>query len=184
MRAPKHVYIHICWYFFISIKPRTSRLRALHHNHPQLFPNLSCFKSDTPSLKHHHETSAGETGGEQKLERDVEGEGVHIPGRRKKKSWKEWNFVDEIVLCVCFSSPFSPTIYSHHSQKPGRGRRKGEWCTGGKKVKNAIYQEHFTQELRFGSICVSHWKCHLTKGVVDNTTARTYAERKLEGEYR
>lgn len=55
---------------------------------------------------------------------------------------------------------------------------------GEKKVKNAIYQEHFTQELRFGSICVSHWKCHLTKGVVDNTTARTYAERKLEGEYR
>lgn len=35
--------------------------------------------------------------------------------------------VDEIVPGVCFYSPFSPTIYSHYSHKPGKdGRKRGK----------------------------------------------------------
>lgn len=52
--------------------------------------------------------------------------------------------------------------------------------------KDAIHPKEFdfTQELCFGSICVSHWKCHLTKRVVDNKETRKNGERKWEGEYR
>ena len=40
-------------------------------------------------LQHHRETIADKISGDQKLDGDVEGNGVTTPGRRKKKSWKE-----------------------------------------------------------------------------------------------
>lgn len=59
------------------------------------------------------ETAAGGAAEEQSLGKD--GGGV---GAGKSES------TDEIVPGVCFYSPFSPTIYSHYSQKPGEDRRK------------------------------------------------------------
>lgn len=48
LKPHSHVY---CSYLFCFNQPWTSRLRLLHHNHPRLFPNLSCFKSYMPSFR-------------------------------------------------------------------------------------------------------------------------------------
>lgn len=77
-RVPKHVYNQACRYLFSSNRPWTSRLRLLHHNRPPLFRNLSRFKSHSSDIMG---PLLEKIGGEQKLERDVEGEGVPIPGK-------------------------------------------------------------------------------------------------------
>lgn len=59
------------------------------------------------------ETAAGGAAEEQSLGED--GGGV---GAGKSES------TDEIVPGVCFYSPFSPTIYSHYSEKPGERQEK------------------------------------------------------------
>lgn len=59
------------------------------------------------------ETTAGGAAEEQSLGKDG-----GVVGAGKSES------TDEIVPGVCFYSPFSPTIYSHYSEKPGEDRRK------------------------------------------------------------
>lgn len=67
---------------FCFNQPRTSRLKLLHHKHLRLFPNLSAFKSYTSSFRIIMRPLL-ERSVENK--RDIEGEGVPIPGRRKKR---------------------------------------------------------------------------------------------------